>query len=88
MGWMQHNKTITWGDGPQDLVDDAIRKTIKKDYHEINKLPKTRRTIIMALLLSDEKLRHAVDGEFIGAWNRRASDCEFEYHIKVGLGLT
>ena len=88
MGWIQEYKTITWGDAPQDLIDAAIRKIIKGDFQKVNKLSKTQKMIILALLLSDEKLRHSVDGEFIEAWNRRANDQEFKYHIKFGLGLT
>lgn len=88
MGWMEHNVKILWGDTPQDEVDNAIKKaTNDMDWQERDKLPRRRRMAIMRKLLADARLRHAVDGAFIEEWNRRASDQEFEYHIKVGLGL-
>lgn len=86
MGWMKDGKGI-WGDGPQDIVDDAVRKLAKvRSLDVLYKWSAERKQAILKRLLANKTLKAKFDKPFLEEWDRKGTMAEFRSHLISALG--
>ena len=88
MGWMNDSKAgkgAIWGDEPQDLVGNQIRKLITPAEKKAGKLSVSRKRAIQNKLMKSKDLRDKFNKIYLREWGRKAMVCELSSHIKSGL---
>lgn len=90
MGWMNDpkaGKNGIWGDEPQDIIDEAIRKRIQsKSLDKVQKWPVEQKRLILKFFLSSKTWKAKFDKPFVKYWGRKGTMAEYRSHIITALG--
>ena len=90
MGWMNDpnaGKNGIWGDEPQDIIDEAVRKRLHdKSLDKVQMWPLVHKRLLIKALLSNKALKAKFDKPFLKYWSRKGTMAEYRSHIITALG--
>lgn len=77
MGWMQTKSKGIWGDEPQDVMDDVLRKKLGRNWHDKTH-PADKATRAVNSILANKTLRAKIDKIYKREWGRKATNKEYK----------